>query len=109
MFAHLNEQYTPSEISTVWNKATWVSEENEVKGFRKDLRGAWILKSEYGNRQSQYGWEVDHIKPVAAGGTSEMANLQPLHWENNCSKGDIYPGAWPAAVTSQGNTNIKLQ
>ena len=74
-------------VEAVWNKA--------AKGpgyviFRSDAYGAVISRDEYG-KTSQYGWEIDHIKPVAKGGTDDMANLQPLHWENNRQKGDDYP------------------
>lgn len=51
------------------------------------MRGS---SGEYG-KTTQYGWEVDHIKPVAHGGTDNVANLQALHWQNNRHKGDNYP------------------
>ena len=35
-----------------------------------------------------YGWEIDHINPVASGGGDEIGNLQPLNWKNNSAKGD---------------------
>ncbi len=44
--------------------------------------------SEHGNRNSNYGWEIDHINPVANGGGDEINNLQPLYWDNNAKKGD---------------------
>ncbi len=44
--------------------------------------------SEHGNRDSKYGWEIDHINPVANGGGDELNNLQPLNWVNNANKGD---------------------
>jgi hypothetical protein len=28
------------------------------------------------------------VNPVSHGGTDELANLQPLHWENNRAKGN---------------------
>ena len=37
------------------------------------------------------GWEIDHIKPVARGGSDDLSNLQPLYWETNRNKGDQYP------------------
>ena len=45
----------------------------------------------YGDTKSEYGWEIDHIKPLAKGGGNEMENLQPLHWKVNKKKGKRWP------------------
>lgn len=42
------------------------------------------------------GWEIDHIRPVAAGGGDGIDNLQPLQWQNNRAKGDDWPN-WRCA------------
>ena len=42
--------------------------------------------SHYGNRQSEYGWEIDHIKPESKGGEDIVSNARPLQWENNASR-----------------------
>lgn len=74
-------------IQAVWNKGIIVPGSNPNL-LRKDTCMAWIKKEEYGNRSSSYGWEIDHIKPVAAGGTDSLVNLRPLQWRNNASKSD---------------------
>lgn len=52
----------------------------------------WPMRfSEYGNTDSEYGWEIDHILPVVLGGTDDLDTLQPLHWKNNRLKGDTSP------------------
>lgn len=94
---------TNEDVKKVWLKAEWVSSDNEANGFRKDQCGAWIKWSDYGNRNSKYGWEIDHITPVSKGGTDVLSNLRPLHWSNNLSKSD---GRLVCAIKSQGNSNV---
>lgn len=91
-------QFDAQTIAQVWNKAQAVSG-NDPAVYRKDACGAWIARSQYG-RTTEYGWEIDHMKPVAKGGTDDLANLQPLHWKNNRHKGDSYPN-WSCAVAAR--------
>ena len=74
-------------IKRVWGKALPLLNDDPNR-VRKDKCGAWIVFDEYGNRNSQFGWEIDHIIPSSKGGTDEIENLQPLQWENNVAKGD---------------------
>lgn len=90
-------------VNDVWEKAMVVAGAN-ASFLRKDYAGAWIKKSDYGNCYSQYGWEIDHQKPVSKGGTDNEANLKPLQWENNRSKGNDYP-RWKTTVSANGATN----
>ena len=52
--------WTDDQIEAVWAKAIKSSNSNEEQGYRKDQCTAWIKKNEYGNRNSKYGWEIDH-------------------------------------------------
>lgn len=81
----------------VWRKAAVVAG-YDPSVHRKDACGAWIEWSKYGAvTPGGTGWEIDHIKPVTANGGDELANLQPLQWENNRHKGDSWP-TWSCKV-----------
>lgn len=95
--------WTDEEKELIWNKAKFISYENEKNGFRKDQCDAWIRKCEYGNRDSVYGWEIDHIKPDSKGGEDIVSNARPLHWKNNASR---QAGRLTKVVTSKGTKNI---
>lgn len=73
-------------VGEVWKKGKSVGG-NDPDVWRQDECGAWIQRSQYGNRASQYGWEVDHITSQDHGGSDAPSNLRPLQWENNASKG----------------------
>lgn len=81
--------FSQSTIDAVWKKGKIV-EGYDSNTYRKDRCGAWMKKEDYG-QTTKYGWEIDHKKPVAKGGTDDTDNLQPLHWENNRGKSDNYP------------------
>lgn len=85
-------------LSAIWNKAVAVPWYN-MNMARKDACGAWIYWRDYGNRDSNYGWEVDHVFPVARGGSDALSNLRPLHWKNNARKSD---GSLACAISARG-------
>lgn len=85
----------------VWKKGRVVGT-NDQNVWRQDECGAWMSFSKYGDRTSQYGWEVDHITSQDHGGSDALSNLRPLHWENNASKS---AGRLVCKVTARGKDN----
>lgn len=82
--------FAQTTVGAVWRKGRVISGYDPAQ-VRSDICGKTMKLSDYGNTNSQYGWEVDHIKPVAKGGTDDLSNLQPLQWDDNRRKGDTYP------------------
>jgi hypothetical protein len=80
-------KFSDTIVQQVWEKGYVVSGYDPAY-VRKDQCNAWIKRFDYGNRQSQYGWEIDHITPESNGGGDELSNLRPLQWHNNASKQD---------------------
>lgn len=72
-------------IQKVWQKGRVVPG-YDPNIWRKDEFGAWIGRNDYGDRNSRYGWEIDHIRPESQGGSDELSNLRPLQWQNNASR-----------------------
>ena len=71
-------------VEAVWQKGAAVP---GYQTFRRDVCGALMQRNGLG-LTIQYGWEIDHIFPASKGGSDSWANLQPLQWENNRTKGD---------------------
>lgn len=83
------QPFDAATVKAVWDKLP-LQPERPDGSSKKDVCGTWIQRSAHGTTGT-YGWEVDHIKPVAKGGTDDLNNLQALQWETNRKKGDTYP------------------
>jgi len=94
------EDSVAAEIRAVWEKGHIAGGDADV--WRKDDCGAWICSTDYGDRRSPYGWEIDHIDP---NGGESISNKRPLQWDNNVAKG---AGRTKCVVTSSDNKNVKV-
>ncbi len=75
-------------IKEVWEKGE-VIPDYPPEIWRMDKYAVLMKQADFGNRNSKYGWEIDHIKPVIHDGKDSIDNLQPLNWKNNADKGDL--------------------
>ncbi len=93
--------FSDDTVRAVWRKGK-INSGNDASVWRKDECSAWIRFDAYGKRNTKYGWEIDHITPVANGGSDNSSNLRPLHWKNNLRKSD---GRLSCPVKSSGTSN----
>ena len=69
----------------LWNKS--FGKETKVK----DFTGRTIAKGAYNDRNSEFGWNVDHILPQSRGGKTADHNLVCCHILTNDEKADKFP------------------
>ena len=69
----------------LWSK--FYGKETKVK----DFTGREIAKGAYNNRNSEFGWNVDHILPQSRGGKTADYNLIICHISTNDEKADKFP------------------
>lgn len=77
----------------LWTKS--FGKENKVK----DYTGRTIAKGAYNDRNSEYGWNLDHILPQSRGGKTADYNLICCHILTNDEKADKFPGFKANGIT----------
>lgn len=68
-------------IEQVWNRA------NKVQGYgesdwRTDPFGSPILWSDYGNKESRYGWVLKRLRNGTAEAESRAEDFHAVQWQN---------------------------
>lgn len=84
----------------LWNKRFG----KKVKAF--DFAGREIAKGAYNDRNSKFGWNVDHILPESKGGVTADYNLEIVHIKTNDEKADKFPGF---VANGQSFTIVKVE
>ena len=106
-------EYTEEQKREYWERASSVDGEDPQQ-VRRDASGAIIHYSKYKDRNSDYGWEIDHIYPkslleeakVPEKLINDPRNLRPMNWKNNVSKGSDYP-SYNTVLTALGSKNVE--
>lgn len=62
-----------------WARTSPVSSAN-AWDIRKDCLGNLVRYTDFGNRHSPFGWELDYI------GSNDPANLQAINWKANAAR-----------------------
>ena len=93
--------YDRGVIDTVWEYAA-VIEGNDPDLWRKDEFGAWLYRTDYGRRNSDFGWEICDIN--AGRGSGGVAALRPMQWQNYL---DQAAAMTQSRVTADGLRNVR--
>jgi len=74
-----------------WARTSPMTGQPNAWEFRKDCLGNLVRYSDFGNRHSPFGWEIDYIVPRSLGGASDPENLQALHWKALAARTEQHP------------------
>jgi hypothetical protein len=97
--------WTEEQILAAWNQGQIAERFNPDK-WRKDPCGAWIARQQFGNKQSNFGWEIDAVALEAGGVNGSSSVLRPLQWKNASAKTN---DKLVCAVIAHGGENISVR
>ena len=82
-----------ADKAIAWSNAHVIpGRENESHVWRMDDFGSLIRWDDHGDRNSPYGWEIDHVPPLGLG-FAPNRRTRALHWRHNAQLGGLL-GAW---------------
>lgn len=88
----LNRMLTRGRVSEHFNTASYMA---FIEKFYDDKQFKSVYADYIGERKKKYAApSLDHIVPLARGGTWELNNLQILSWVENHAKVDFMPDEW---------------
>ena len=72
---------SPTLLEAVWQRATTI---NGYDGgtWRTDAFGSPILRDDYGNKESKYGWVLGRIRRANPAREDCAADFRAIHWQN---------------------------
>ncbi len=95
-------QLSEDDIWAIWSKGE-IFAGNDPVFWRRDACGAWIFRSHYNRKDSEYGWVIDKIDPEDTS-TDLVSSCRQVQWRNTIRKSD---GSIECQVTSMGIHNDK--
>lgn len=82
-----NSGYDRSLVDSVWEFAEVVPG-NDPGLWRKDESGEWIHRLDYGNRGSEFGWEI--FDPGVGRHVQGVFAMRPMQWQNFLRQFDVF-------------------
>ena len=91
----VNAQLSPDIIWKIWSRGE-IFAGNDPVFWRRDVCGAWIFRSHYNRKDSEYGWVIDRINPTLEGDADTISNFNRslttrVHEERNFPKQLCHP------------------
>lgn len=99
--------HTKTDPDSIWKSASIVSGV-DPDIWRKDVCGAWIKRSVYGQvprneSKTSFRWQIDHAIPKSFIEINAKYNCRALQWYNNLKKSN---GPDNCHVVAEGNKNV---